>query len=72
MSSGTTTSNIYKNGSAGRNGTVASTNQASIASTIFYMNGTTDYIEAFGNSTSTTFYSSATEEYFSAALIRKA
>ena len=72
MSSGTTTSNIYKNGAAGRNGTAASVNAQSVASAIFYMNGTTDYIEAFGNSTSTTFYSSASEEYFSAALIRKA
>ena len=72
VSSGTTVINIYKNGSAGRQGTTASVNTVAVINTIFYMNGTTDYLEAFGNSTSTLFYSSASELYFSAALIRKA
>jgi hypothetical protein len=70
---------IYKNGSAfkfgssfGQSATIIFT--AATASALVYLNGSTDYIEAYGYVTATTpvFYAGQNATYFQAAMVRSA
>jgi hypothetical protein len=65
---------IYKNGSiykAGSNGSGAVNNSS--GSCIVYLNGSTDYIELYGNTgTTSTWYSGSPYTYFNGCLIRSA
>jgi hypothetical protein len=72
MSSGSTQGAFYKNGSNGRLIVNNVLNAPAAGSTIFYLNGSSDYVEAYVNSTGTTIYNSANEVYFSGSMIRKA
>jgi hypothetical protein len=70
---------IYKNGSSFKRGSIIITagtgNLASSASALIYCNGTTDYLEAYGNMNgagTTTFVAGADTTYFQASLVRSA
>jgi hypothetical protein len=66
---------IYKNGSSFKQGQWSGSASAgsAIVSTLIYMNGTTDYLESYGNTqTSQSTSASQTEVYFQASLARAA
>ena len=67
---------IYKNGSANKLGVDFTVDGRSVASTLIYMNGTTDYLEMFGfvSASSGAAFASSTggDTYFQACLVRPA
>jgi hypothetical protein len=69
-------STIYKNGSIYKYGnTIANTNAISTASSIVYLNGSTDYVEIYGSVTATSgsaFYGSSFTTFINGSLIRNA
>ena len=67
---GTTNGSIYKNGSDYLRVLTGTSGNYFSGSTLISMNGTTDYIEAYVNSSGATFYGTSTEGGFSAAWIR--
>jgi hypothetical protein len=69
------TTSIYKNGSAFKtNQLIVSTYQNVVTTALIYLNGSTDYIEAYANSTGATgsIISSTEYTYFQASLVRSA
>jgi hypothetical protein len=63
---------VYKNGSAYANiGTNASQN-ITLGTTLVYCNGSTDYIEIYGYTSTTSFYTDGINMYFAGAMIRAA
>ena len=71
-----TTVSIYKNGSIFKSGIISGSAGTYITNifAIVYLNGSTDYIELYGQTTggSPTFQSGASNSYFQAAMIRAA
>lgn len=66
---------IYKNGSSAKQGQWSGSASAgnAVVSALIYMNGSTDYLEIYGNtSTSQTTTASQSEVYFQASLVRAA
>jgi hypothetical protein len=64
--------NIYKNGSLASLGIDATVSQSAVSG-LFYMNGSTDYVEAYIYSTNAkTIDSIASRTYFSGAMVRSA
>ena len=65
---------IYKNGASAKRGTYISVNGGEfIVSALIYLNGSTDYIEAYGEMTiGQTLTNSADQTYFQAILVRTA
>jgi hypothetical protein len=72
VTAGNTQLTFYKNGSLYQYVGVASTNAYAVGSTIIYCNGSTDYIEVYASSTSTTIYANQTETWFNGSMIRSA
>jgi hypothetical protein len=73
QTSGATSGRIYKNGSEFmRIGYTALSNDPINGTSLIYCNGSTDYIEAYVNSTSTTVYSTDSVCYFSGSMTRSA
>jgi hypothetical protein len=72
VTAGNTQLTFYKNGSLYQYVGVASTNAYAVGSTIIYCNGSTDYIEVYALSTSTTIYANQTETWFNGSMIRSA
>jgi hypothetical protein len=72
VTAGNTQLTFYKNGSLYQYVGVSSTNAYAVGSTIIYCNGSTDYIEVYASSTSTTFYGNQTEVWFNGSMIRSA
>jgi hypothetical protein len=65
---------IYKNGAAFKYGTQASTTVGVLTTALIYLNGSTDYVEAYGRLVGTTpsWYSGAPYQYFQGFLARSA
>ena len=73
QTSGTTAGRIYKNGSEYmRIGTTATSNDPINGTSLIYCNGSTDYIEAYVNSSGTNVYSTDAVCYFSGSMTRSA
>lgn len=69
---GTLQQMVYKNGS--QNKYVGSNAGSGVVqgSCVVYLNGSSDYIEIYGNTTSTAFYTSSTNIWFQATLVKAA
>ena len=73
QTNGSTQGRIYKNGSEYmRIGATPNANEAINGTTLVYCNGSSDYIEAYVNSSSTTVYSTDAVCYFSGSMTRSA
>jgi hypothetical protein len=73
QTNGSTQGRIYKNGSEYmRIGATPNNNEAINGTTLVYCNGSSDYIEAYVNSSSTTVYSTDSVCYFSGSMTRSA
>jgi hypothetical protein len=63
---------IYKNGSIESESTIVPVNTDCMTAKIFYMNGSSDYLEGYGKTAGNTVYGSKAITYFSGALVRTA
>ena len=63
---------VYKNGSAYANIGQSVSQNLSCGSTLVYCNGSTDYIELYGNTATTSFYTDGLNVYFAGVLVRAA